>query len=858
MLHSFNAILIFIYKELFLCILFISIINGVTGQTTIVKDSAIIPGTTVIIAGKHYQRSGLHTFFWGTHYRKEWSTPVRVNNLYLDTVKGGLIPTQEGGSRQSKGLRLKNKAGKEFVLRSIDKDFGNGLPDMFHGTFISRVAKDQASISYPFAAITIPGMAEAAGIYHTNPVIAFVPQQPVLGEYNNEYGNQLYLLEERPDDNQEDVASFGNAKNVIGTEKVFEKIYADNDNSVDQKAFVRARLFDMFIGDWGRHGDQWRWAEFEDEKQTVYKPIPRDRDQAYTRINGMFPNLAATSLKQIQGFNYDIKKISKWNFAGRKLDPRFTNELHREIWLQQAKELQEKLTDDVIEKNIRLLPSQHFDISGSAIIAKLKSRREHLMEYANTYYTYLSRNVDLPGSDERELYEINRISDAETQINIYKINKENEVKNKPYYTRIFKPAETKEIRIYSLDQADKITEKGNMGKGVLIRIIDPHSTDSILTKRSSKLKISRGDKYEFDTAHEKKLHISILPLLNHQQYRVFDNDLFYLFPRTGLKISLNILYAPKPWKKDKYESKHLVSANYGFVRQATNIGYVGIFPQLIGSWDGILKARADIPAIENFHGTGNETIDDINTRNYYRTSSTRMFAAAGIKKDFGKFHHIELTGMYQSVKVERTSGKFISSIPLPVNLSQFSPKYFAGSEAAYTYHAVNNPIFPTKGIHFALGGLYLANLKKSNTSFTNLKSNFAFYLPLSRQFSIAARAGGEFLSGEADFYHLNKLKGNTNLRGYNRERFYGKSAFYNNNEIRWAADTKNFLFTGKIGLIGFYDVGRVWQPLEKSTKWHTGYGGGFFIVPFNKIAVSTTYDFSEEGPFLQLRIGMFF
>src|SRR4030095_3215417 len=110
-------------------------------------------------------------FFWGKHYRKEWAIPVHVKNLCLDTAKGGLNPVQEAGSRQSIGLRLESKDGKQYVLRSVDKDFSRALPDIYQGTFISRIAKDQASIGYPFAAVTITPMLEVAGIYHTNPEI---------------------------------------------------------------------------------------------------------------------------------------------------------------------------------------------------------------------------------------------------------------------------------------------------------------------------------------------------------------------------------------------------------------------------------------------------------------------------------------------------------------------------------------------------------------------------------------------------------------------------------------------------------------------------------------------------------------
>ena len=130
------------------------IFNSLHSQTVIVNDSPFIKGTTVVIPGKEYKRSGYHNFFWGEHYRKEWNTPIRVENFYLDTAIGGLTPFKEGGGRQSKSLRLKDREGKEYVLRSVNKDFGRGLKDM-EGTFISRIAKDQVSIGHPYTAVTI-------------------------------------------------------------------------------------------------------------------------------------------------------------------------------------------------------------------------------------------------------------------------------------------------------------------------------------------------------------------------------------------------------------------------------------------------------------------------------------------------------------------------------------------------------------------------------------------------------------------------------------------------------------------------------------------------------------------------------
>mgnify|MGYP003476905544 FL=1 len=96
------------------------------------------------------------------------------------------------------------------------------------------------------------------------------------------------------------------------------------------------------------------------------------------------------------------------------------------------------------------------------------------------------------------------------------------------------------------------------------------------------------------------------------------------------------------------------------------------------------------------------------------------------------------------------------------------------------------------------------------------------------------------------------------MRGFERERFYGKSIFYTNTEIRWLTDTRNYFYNGKIGLVGFYDIGRVWMPGEKSSLWHAGYGTGLVLIPFNKVTLTAMYALSKEGDNLFFRGELFF
>ena len=301
----------------------------------------------------------------------------------------------------------------------------------------------------------------------------------------------------------------------------------------------------------------------------------------------------------------------------------------------------------------------------------------------------------------------------------------------------------------------------------------------------------------------------------------------------------------------------MLSANYGFLRTALNIGYIGRFGHAAGPFDLLIKARIDAPGVENYFGTGNETPNANSKRNYNRTFTNRVYGGLGLSTTVCRHHLIDISGFYQNIKVQRTNGHFVMA-DHAIDSSLFSNNQFGGAEVSYHFRKTNNDRFPTAGIDFVLAADYIQNLKQNNRSFTNIASAFSIYIPLGKSFSLASRAGGATLAGDADFYHLNKLGGYVNLRGYDRERFSGKTMFYNNNELRWITGTKNYFFNGEIGLLAFYDNGRIWQPLEKSDKWHTGYGSGLILIPFNRLAVTATYCHSEEGNFLQLKAGLFF
>ncbi len=831
---------------------------------THVTDSSQ-PGYRTVIIGKEYNKSPAHKFFWGKHYRREWMTPVRIPVINLDTIKGGLTPTEQGGGRQTQTLRLKDKNGREYVLRSVNKDYRAALPEIARGSFIEELARDHVSTAHPFAAITIPPMIDAAGIYHTNPIIVYVPYTPSLGKFNEVFANTVCLFEERPDEDWSQADFFGRSKNIVGTEKLLENIHEKNDHQVDQQAFVRARLFDMFLGDWGRHEDQWRWAQFDKDGGKIYKPVPRDRDQAWTKFDGFITRriVGAEALEHLQTFDHKIRNIKKYNFPARYLDRRLTNATPRETWISQANELQQVLTDSLIEKSIHMMPPEIYIHSGEEITAKLKSRRNDLTEIADKYYKFIAQEVDVTGSLQDELFLIHKISRDELLVQVFDLDKNGKPKNLPYYERKFLADQTDEVNIYGLQGNDVYRITGVAENRITTRIIGGRDKDSVINQSASSANLKYFDNpgnYTSGPLRKRTSRDTAINSYNYFGYRYNEGSTIlrpYYTNTRGIHVQFGYDYTKQTWRKQPFGWYQSLFGYYSFPNKSWGGEYEALFNQLLGKWNLGLAANYDQRLEQYFFGYGNNTKFE-SEKNAYQYFSKEAGGSANLHRMLGKHHLVGLRGFYQSVEILEEGAHILSPQPPFNNPETYEPTSFTGAELHYLFHDYNDEVVPTKGFQLAanLGRTY--NLTRPGKNFNRASAVLGFYLPLTKAFSLAIRAGSATVTGNPEFYQLANLGGGATLRGYFRQRFHGRTIFYNGNDLRWIFNTRNALFNGKIGLIAFFDQGKVWQPADNSDQWHTGYGGGLMIAPFNKLSVTVYYGMSEETRRFHIRLGTLF
>jgi hypothetical protein len=77
--------------------------------------------TASIYSDAEIDKSGFFKMIWGDRYRKYYGTQITAPTVRLDTLFDGLVPVRMGGGHQSKSLRLRDKNGKEYVMRAMRK-----------------------------------------------------------------------------------------------------------------------------------------------------------------------------------------------------------------------------------------------------------------------------------------------------------------------------------------------------------------------------------------------------------------------------------------------------------------------------------------------------------------------------------------------------------------------------------------------------------------------------------------------------------------------------------------------------------------------------------------------------------------
>lgn len=872
MKHTFTAY--FHTLRLALCgALWLTTATAGHGQSTITQEKV-----TVAIAPEYDRVGKGHRFWFGENYRHLWATPVTMRVLHLNQEKGGLTIVKEGGGLQTKSLRLQNASGKEWVLRTIQKNPGRGLPENLRQTVYQRILQDQVSTVHPYAPLTVPTLAAALQIPHANPEVVYLPDDPALGEYRQEFANGVYLLEERAPLYLDDTDN---------TEKILNRLRKDNDRRVDQRKVLRARLLDLLVGDWDRHEDQWRWSREQVNDEDIYSPIPRDRDQVYYNTSGVFPNIISRKwlFPRFQGFHEDIRDVNGLMYNARFFDRYFLYGLSEEDWRQEISYVQQQLTNDVITRAIRQMPENIYSLSGEAIIRKLKARRDHLMKDGLAYYRFLATSVDVPGTDHRENFALQYQESGNISLQVHNRKKDGS-NGRLLYQRTFQHDVTEEIRLYGLGDTDHFRVQGNSKSPIKVRLIggdeeDTFEVDAQSPNRRRLFLYDRSDEpNSLPNSKRVRLRTAKDTAVNSYNLRsFFEYD--KLMPQVSIGFNLDdgvilgagFVRTTHGFRKEPFATRHRLLVAHALATKAFFIDYSGYFTQLIGKYDLSIDVDANAPDnTSNFFGAGNETVflqGDDNPMNdkeirYYRTRYDFISTQVKLNRRLGKHWRVNagVLAQYYSNNRQDNTDRFITLYQQQVTQENvFATKTYLGAVAGVQTDTRNHAFLPSKGIFFEAAFTGTRQLNGNHEKFGQALGDFSFYFSPtgSANFVIANRIGGGTTVGTPAFFQLLYLGGTQNLRGYRKYRFAGESMAYHNLEARVKLfDFTSYLFPGTVGLTAFHDTGRVWMSGESSSKWHTGYGAGIYVVPAQLLLLQGSVGISTEGVLPTFSLGFNF
>jgi len=795
-------------------------------------------GTAVVEPGARYELGWLGRFVLGSQWRDLWTTPIEVPVLDLGSFDGGLTPDREGGGLETSNLHFKSGNGRHWAFRSVDKDLTRVLPPEARHSLIGALAQDFTSTENPAGAVITAALQEAAGVLHSTPTYYVMPDDTRLDEFRSKYRGMLGLMELR------DEKHLPNVEKVLTTYELFERLEKRSDEQVDPRDYLRVRLMDIFVADWDRHVEQYRWVRLKTEEGAqIWRTVPRDRDAAFSTFDGIFPTMTKYYTKQVEGFGDNYSSIEKLSFAGQYTDRWFLVPLEKQDWDQVTADLQAKLSDSVIDDAVHRIPKEMYAKDGAKIIKTLRSRRDKLPRASETLYRLLAKDVDIRGTKGADDVEVSRNTDGSVEVWLYRRDEQTGDRLGPAsFHRTLKPDETNEIRLYLLGGKDRVRVTGPGEKSMLVRIItggdsaeisdQSHCggcTDVRQGSNPPKKPVAESTPEELKARYQPTRDwgwdLLFFPLL------AFDSSRGLVIGAKGTLTTYGFELAPFA-NQTSVDAAYSTGTNQPRFDLATEfktrsplsvLGYI--------TYSGMDQA--------NFFGFGNETVRDpaLVDSNFYQVRLKTFTVRPLLDIAVGGPVHARIGGLFK-----HASG--VENAPIAGGMSGSSSTSLMAAEVGLEIDTTSPTFVERRGLRLSLLGRYYPKALSLDSDFAKVRGSVAYFLNFHvlTDCLFSVHLAGEknwggypwfeaaFLGGVPTLVGFDPSTQDGNLlRGYDLNRFAGDASSVANVDLRIAISTWNSVLPIAYGVMGLTDVGRVFYDSESSSKWHWAAGGGIWL-----------------------------
>jgi hypothetical protein len=818
--------------------------------------------TDTVAAGPEYQAGGVHRFFFGSSYRSIWTTPFEAPVLDLATYAGGLTPVARSGGQQTRGLRLRSPDGHEFFFRSLDKDPSTVLPPDLYETVAGDVLRDQTKSALPTAPLVVARLLTAAGIPHDDLTIVVLPDDSLLGEFRPAFRGLVGTLEERVG-GKGPAAHWHGAVEVIDSDSLEARTTRSTADRVDARAFLKARLFDVMIGDWDRHRDQWRWVRFDDREPRAWQPVPLDRDQAFAKFDGPLLALGRQSgFPQLTNYGpgYPGMVGATWN--GRDLDRRFLVGLEQPVWDSMARALAAELTDSVIAEAVRALPREHYALVGPTLERWIVARRDALPVAAGRFYRLLAAEVDVHATNGSDRASVSRLTDGAVQLSLTA-----DGDSAAYFERRFNRGETRDLRIFLEGGADSATVRGS-GGGITIRVLGGEGNDQLVDSARG------GPLYFYDDSagaattagwgadvdrrpwvlppRRRPTELPPRDWGTREQYLIWGSA----GPDMGLFLGGGYAFSRYGFRKLPFAYRDRIRAGFATGAGAFRVDYLGEFHRENSGVAAQLDLRASGIEVLRFHGFGNDTRAP-GSDQFYRVTQQQYRVAPTLMVPLAPRLRFRIGPELTYVSTDRRPGRFLATIN-PYGVGQFGE---LGARASVAFDSRDHALAPTRGVTLELGGAVHPAVWDVRETFGEAwgiaTAALTAHLPLEP--TLALRAGGRKLWGAYPFFEAAFIGDRNTVRLGSEQRYAGDASAYGTAELRLSLTRMTLVVPTDVGIFGLADAGRVFLEGESSDTWHSAFGGGIWLGFLGRAnTVSAAMATSKERTRLYLQAGFGF
>lgn len=795
--------------------------------------------TVTTAAGERYRAGAFHRWFLGRHHRDAWTRALRVPVLELDRMAGGLTPIRTGGGMQTRSLRFRGADGREYTFRSVDKDPSAILDPLLRETVVADLVQDGISAAHPFAALVAAALLDAVGVLHVEPRLRVMPDDPALGDLREEFAGMLGLIEEHPDENDGGPTAFRGAENVVGSERLTERLDEGPDDRVDAREYLRARLVDVFLGDWDRHRGQWRWATFDAKAPRRWLPVPRDRDQAFSTFDGAAPRMVSLYVPQLVRFEPEYPSIIRLHWNARALDRRLLSELDRAAWEEVGAEVRSALTDEVIEEAVLRLPPEIHAIDGVELASTLKLRRDALPDAWSELYETMSDVVDVRATDADEIISIERTGPGSLTITVSVPDE----RAGPHFVRRFAADETAEVRVHLRGGDDQVVVSGAADPGIVVRVVGGEGDDRYLFEGYAAgihLYDQEGDDTVFGEAAPR---IDDRPF-EEWEWSSDDPDQ----PRDWGRRTLPIFWSSYASDVGLFVGGGARLERYGFRQRP----YALRFDLRAGYAPNIGKGRVEVDGRINRPGsplfwTVGARVSGLDVLHYYGLGNQSPPGGEG-------FHRVDLARASAAVGLGFSPGRLLeltATAQVERSRTRSHPTRFFASlgglygDDAFTALGIGTRLVidPLGGrervghrLRLTLDGTLHPSAFDVESTFGRARGGLSFLIASSPSpaISLAGRVDAEQVFGRFPWHQAAFIGGEGTVRGWNDQRFAGDAGVHGSGELRVRVSGPRAVVPATVGVFGFGDIGRVYFDGESPGGWHAGVGGGVHLQPVGR------------------------